>query len=191
MPEVIKAAFAKTGVCPFNPDAVHLPVINPSLETSIAADAVPLAQLQSTPVRVISRLLQLASKPKDNLLGSPSRRFQLPRIDEDESENETSPPDVIENELLNQLKKSSVGFLLSDKPLTSDNQLHFPAIPPLPSLTDKLKALKLNDIEPTSEQSYQYQICEMERMLAHQAEVIAALKSREVLRNVFTQKLQK
>lgn len=193
-PKVIKAAFAKTGVCPFNPDAIGLSAFKPSFGTTVSENAIPLQHLQSTPIRIVTRLLQISSNPSTTC-SSPSTDYTGATISRDPTQISSatySEPNSIEVlSKISKLKKSSVGFLFSDEPLTTETTLPSPTFELIPSLTDKLKALGLDDDEVSQSEADQYRIHELEQKIAHQDGVIASLKSHQVLQNVYTQKLQR
>ncbi|KAH7917348.1 DDE-domain-containing protein, partial [Leucogyrophana mollusca] len=59
-PELVKAAFWKTGMHPFNPDVVTDEVMAPSQETSCLAH---LPVVQTSPVHVVSQLIRRITEP--------------------------------------------------------------------------------------------------------------------------------
>ena len=62
--ENIKLAFAKTGLCPFNPDAISVTQLKPSIESSTRGDGLPLSP--TTPVRTVVTMLRKAQPQLDS-----------------------------------------------------------------------------------------------------------------------------
>jgi hypothetical protein len=110
-PELIKTAFRKTGVVPFNPDAIKPEVLAPSLAWTTAA-AMPFEQ--PTPVRVMAKALSALRRPRE---GSSSEEGFW---DGDEVEVEI---EVAARRAYAGLVGGSAGFLASPEPILSASQL--------------------------------------------------------------------
>ena len=53
--DVVKAAFARTGVVPYNPQAIQTAVFKPSIETSAIGTGTPIPDtlIPPTPIRLV------------------------------------------------------------------------------------------------------------------------------------------
>lgn len=113
--ENIRIAWAKTGVIPLNPNAIKMAIFKMSLETTVQPGTMPLRLIPSTPVRLITQLLTTARKSASSGTS--------------ESGSNGSQADNTEgNDALEGLRKSNVGFLLSDEDLTAESRAQLPKL---------------------------------------------------------------
>lgn len=101
-PEIIKTAFRKTGICPFNPNVITPDMLAPSKETS-SESHLPVPT-PSEPVKIIADML---------------RKLQIQETDSDEDETEKVPDAISEvNRLTNQSTSSTRQTRSSSKKTT-------------------------------------------------------------------------
>ncbi len=125
-PEVILSAFQKTGVHPFNPNAINPNQLAPSRHTSYATH-MPLPQ--PTPIRAVSRLLRgltIASTESSRAGSAESSVCPSPDSDAHDSEPVIDPQLLIE-ETLQTLRESSQKQLFTGETVRSGFQQ--PALP--------------------------------------------------------------
>lgn len=133
----IQAAFAKTGICPFDRNTISVSAMKPSVEYSCTGDGLPLPQ--KSPIRVVAQMFSKTAKANiGQTLGrgpfTPSRQQDIP-ID---------PVLLNESNATQRLAQTSAGFLLSSSPVKSSSNvpLHIPNyLPPLPTPTDLLSSI--------------------------------------------------
>lgn len=134
-PDVIKAAFRKTGVWPFNPSVITEDMMAPSKETSVEGH---LPIIPPTPIRVIADLLQKLSVQDD-----------VVEEDEDSDLDEPVTPTAprtnvrkgIFDDAIKKLSHTQLAYITSGVPATSSNP-----VPPNP--TQLPPSQSLLDIEP-------------------------------------------
>lgn len=166
--ETIKSAFAATGVFPFNPNVIEASALQPSLATSIRPNALPLHHVQTTPMRAVSRLLELASSdglPPFNPEGARAK----PSSDTE-----------------------ALGFLLDLQKSTAKSEDRLQASPlnlppPIPSLAQKLRELNIAEGQHGLTNNEQKELLDI---VSHQSRTITMLTSTLVLRDTYMKKLQ-
>ncbi|KIK78358.1 hypothetical protein PAXRUDRAFT_164217 [Paxillus rubicundulus Ve08.2h10] len=102
MPEVILAAFHKTGILPFNPDAITQDMMAPSKEISCEGS---LPTVLPTPVKLIARLLHDLSIKEDT---------HLTPIDENPDESDSIPPLTPTHDIANIATRDSLQARISE-----------------------------------------------------------------------------
>ena len=127
--DVVKAAFARTGVVPYNPQAIQTAVFKPSIETSAIETGTPISDtlIPPTPIRLVQRMIQDASHRPSHDVSLASTHFPIPHaleISTPDSEPYLQHPTMDEQvesltESLKALQTISVGFLFSKKPVAS------------------------------------------------------------------------
>ncbi|EPQ53839.1 hypothetical protein GLOTRDRAFT_94965 [Gloeophyllum trabeum ATCC 11539] len=110
--ELVRTAFCKTGVAPFNPKVITPEMMAPSLETS-TQPILPIAP--ATPIHAVSKLIRAATAPaKDGSAGVNQPGLTMTPI----------------REALTKLEESSAQFLVTSSPVRSDQEL--PQLPICP-----------------------------------------------------------
>ena len=106
--ENIEIAFRKTGIHPFNPDAISTTQLKPSIESSTHGDGLPLAP--TTPVRTVIKMLKKA-------------RIRRPQSDtSDNHSSDNQPGSTVDTE---GLQSTLFDFLISSSPIKPSSVLPF------------------------------------------------------------------
>ena len=108
-PELIRKAFEKTGVIPFNPDVISPEMMAPSRETSLEA---PLPLAPPSPVRTATTSLR-------SLLRSSSEVGQHSSLPEWQTHNDVTS---LINRTINQLKHPELEYLAHTSPIKASAQ---------------------------------------------------------------------
>ncbi|KAI5116343.1 hypothetical protein M0805_005818, partial [Coniferiporia weirii] len=202
-PETIKAAFSKTGVYPFNPNAIKADLLKPSIESSCIGSGLPLAHSQmSTPVRVVLQLLKDAqshqSSENASLASSRDVSTNPSACASERGSGCSSPIDFVgisetqqlADESLKALKNSSVGFLFSNQPIASSSELPPLQFSPPPPIDDFVKPLLDAMPEMEREHSLQQAIQALQKRQAYQDGQIAGMQSSLLLQETYCEKLR-
>ena len=194
--DVVKAAFARTGVVPYNPQAIQTAVFKPSIETSAIETGTPVPDtlIPPTPIRQVQRMIQDASCdvslastcfPTPHALEIPTPdlgpHLQHPTIDE-QSES------FIES--LKAFQTTSVGFLFSEEPVASTSEI--PKAQPssiLPPLPDYIKKLLSTPAKTEVEQQYHDALLEMSQCEAKLKEFISGLQASNLLQGAYLERV--
>jgi DDE superfamily endonuclease len=179
----IRAAFAKTGVVPYNPGVVTAEMMAPSLETSTTR-RLPLAL--ATPVREIVDLISHHNARKRKR----QERFEREELQPEQGEAASSPPYTPVRRGLASLATTSASFLVSNSPILSSATL-----PPLftrniasPTQHDAM----LLDAEPDTEREGKLQeaLRTSNGILALQNQVIVGMQAQTVLQSMYLEGVQ-
>lgn len=197
--ENIIAAFAKTGVVPFNPDVITDAMMAPSLETSTSAHAAVVLDLPS-PVKIISELIQrtirkrkraqsVVERDECNLQENDNAVQQ--RIHNQDSENSPSiHPSSPTGGAYDAIRDSSASFLLNSSPLQSHMKPPNHAVAEISPFKNRYQHL-LNE-EPLTEQAKVLQEALREaqnRESSHKTAMIS-MQATVVLNTLFVAKAQ-
>jgi len=117
-PTLIKKAFEKTGIWPFNPNVVPVEMMAPSKETSREGH-LPFAP--STPIRIAARHLEYTLFPPAEKMTSPTNSV-VPGVADDVA--------AVVDFAVHQLRDPAVDYLTRNSPIKATSQL-----PPLPTTT--------------------------------------------------------
>lgn len=119
-PNIIRAAFRKTGVWPFNPSVITQDMMAPSRETSCEGH---LPVVPATPVRVIAKLLQDlsindAEPNQDGDAPSSLINNQVPPLPSHTTALSTTPEQSSAiNQAIQQLSQTKLAYLVSSEPM--------------------------------------------------------------------------
>ena len=180
-PENIKAAFRKTGACPFNPDVVTKDMMAPSLEMSSKGSLpLPLA----SPVKVLTNAIRQYQMEHTHMppLPPPPPPLSL------------TPPDWLTNaqaaeQAVNELVSTSARFLVSSSPVQSTHSL--PAFIPTPITPTCKQKHELLEREPESakEKLYQEALHNAYECETYYKSSLAGMQSTVVLQSMFCDRL--
>lgn len=180
----IKAAFAKTGVHPFDRSAISMTSMKPSIEHSCNGDGLPLSQ--PSPVRAIARLIRHSGS---HLPGHTSRGPFAPS-QQDPNNIPIDPVLLAESKLASQqLAQTSAGYLVSSSPVkaAANPPLHLPKIPaPKKPSSDLLTLVPENKMEERL-------IDELDEYARREVEYQAALlgmRAALVLQNMYCERIR-
>jgi DDE superfamily endonuclease len=174
-PEIIRSAFRKTGVWPYDPSVVTTDMMAPSLESSNRGH---LPLVPSTPVRIVSTLIRKITDDAEN-----------PFMD-----HSPGVPSMIASVgvALHSLASTSAGFLVDDSPIRSTSRL--PAAPILPVSAQKKisRNQALLNAEPTTEleKLLQHALHESETREAYQKERVIELQSTVILQEKYLDRVR-
>jgi hypothetical protein len=182
----IRAAFAKTGVVPYNPDVVTDEMMAPSLETSTTS-LLPLGL--ASPVREIVDLISHHNTRK--------RKRQETEIEDSDSAealatatNPPSPPYTPVRRGLASLAATSASFLISSSPIQSTSRL--PALfttcisPPKQQDTMILEALPSTELES----KLQMALRTSNAIVEAQKRVMMGMQAQTVLQSVYLENVR-
>lgn len=170
--ENIRIAWRKTGVIPLNPNAIRASAFKTSLEATNQPGTLPLSFVQSTPARIVVRLLTAASHPVPS---------DVPASDDSSTK------------LLTELHKSRVGFLVSSEELTptAKSRLPSPMFEPLsPGPIQYLSTIR--NMVPTTENEdlLRNVVGVMADKIAGQGRQINTMQATMILHETYVNKLQ-
>jgi hypothetical protein len=156
--ELVKAAFEKTGVHPFNPDVVTKDVMAPSQETSCRGH---LPLIQTTPVRLVSQLICRATE----VLSSPARTESGLNQESLMTQPLPSTPSHAEQFLrhesaqttVNRLATTSAAFLFTLSPVCSTSQVPM-YMPQIVSPLQYKRYSKILNRPPATEAEHELQV---------------------------------
>ena len=192
--DTVKAAFAKTGVYPYNPDAISQPMFKPSIESSNVGSGLPLPNIQepATPFRIVRRMLRDVSQATSRDSSLASTRCPSPNrsgVQTPASDTDAHVAAVAES--LQALQASSAGFLVSDQPIASSSQI--PEIIPvqaLPPLEAKIQELVSAVPDTDRERMLQEALQESLRREAHREGVLAGFQAALILQNLYCERVR-
>ena len=131
--DVVKAAFARTGVVPYNPQAIQTAVFKPSIETSVIGTGTPVPDtlILPTPIRLVQHMIQDASHRPSCDVSLASKHFptphasEIPTPDSGPHLQHLTMDEQVESltESLKALQTTSVGFLFSEEPVASTSEI--------------------------------------------------------------------
>lgn len=144
-PDTIRAAFRTTGVWPFNPSVVTQDMMAPSLEIS-SVGHLPLPQL--SPMQAVLHAVpehQLEEAPLVQTSPARATSTVIRQFHEDQVNPASNEPrwNTLVNEALDNLASSSVAFLVSDTPITSEHQLPAFTAPSVTPIRKRTHCLRL------------------------------------------------
>ena len=148
-PELVKTAFQKTGVWPFNANLVTKGMMAPSLKTSLQGH-LPLPQ--PSPVRALTSFMRhyhSSASTENSNLSEGSSQVQTADVPWTQG-NYSAAKDAVEA-----LASTSASFLLNDTPLTSTDCL--PTYTPIPITPTRRCHHSLLDEEPQTSKELAYQ----------------------------------
>lgn len=174
--ELVRKAFEKTGVFPFNPDIIPLEMMAPSKETSLKG---PLPLTPPTPIRI-------AAKSLHSLLHPPSKSDQHPSLSGQQTHDGTT--DLIDR-TIHQLKDPELGYLMRTSPIKASALR-----PPVTTTTiSPIKAhysnLLLSDPETDKEKELLEALHDLALRNIHYKGVIAGLQSSVILQQAYVEQV--
>lgn len=180
----IKAAFAKTGVYPFDRSAISTTAMKPSIEHSCTGDGLPLPQ--PSPVRAIAKMIRQSGSQ----LPGRTHRGPFAPSQQDQDDIPIDPILLAESQLASQqLAQTSAGYLVSSSPVkaSSNPPMHLPNVPaPKKPRTSLLTLVPENPMEEKL-------IDELDEYTRREVEYQAALlgmRATLVLQNMYCERLR-
>ena len=198
--DVVKAAFARTGVVSYNPQAIQTAVFKPSIETSAIGTGTPVPDtlIPPTPIRLVQHMIQDASCRSSCDVSLASTCFPTPHASEiptPDSGPHLQHPTMDEQvesltESLKALQTTSVGFLFSEEPVASTSEI--PKAQPssiLPPLPDYIKKLLSTPAKTEVEQQYHDALLEMFQCEAKLEGFISGLQASNLLQGAYLEQV--
>lgn len=176
----IRAAFAKTGIVPYNPGVITTEMMAPSLTTSTTS-LLPLGL--ASPIREIVDLISHHNARK-------RKRQETEELQPEQGAAASSPPYTPVRRGLASLATTSASFLVSDSPIPSSA-----ALPPLfttiitpPTQRDAM----LLDVEPSTEHEAKLQeaLRASNKILALQNQMMVGMQAQTVLQSMYLEGVQ-
>lgn len=195
-PDTIKSAFRKTGAWPFNPGIITEEMMAPSLETS-STGSLPLANLQKSPVRLVSRMFRdLAAPPpvdEDDAMDvdSPAVSSRLAATSPPRTPTRTADNTLpIVRSTYNNLQSTSAAFLATPGPVASSSRL--PEYNPLTISPIRTRNAKLLNLEPATDTEHQLQeaLADAETRYSDHKATVGTMQATIVLEDLHNQRLQ-
>lgn len=183
----IRAAFAKTGIVPYNPDVVTTEMMAPSLETSITS-LLPLGL--ASPIREIVDLISHYNARKRKQQETEEANL-VEELQPEQGAAASSPPYTPVRRGLASLATTSALFLVSDSPIPSSATLpplFTGIITPPPIQQDAM----LLDIEPSTknEAKLQEALHTSNRIVALQNQAMVGMQAQTVLQSMYLEHVQ-
>ena len=191
--DVVKAAFAKTGVVPYNPEAIKTAVFKPSIESSTTGSGTPIPEsiIPPTPIRLVRRMIEDASKASTHFPTPHASGIPTPATDA--HLHGPSMDEQVESltESLNALQASSVGFLFSEDPVASSSEIPTAStssiLPPMP---DYIKKLVKTPAKTEGEQQYLNALIEMCEREAKLERFMLGLQANNILQGAYLERVR-
>lgn len=169
--ENIQMAFAKTGIYPFNPEAISPTLMKPSVESSTTGDGLPI--VPPTPVRAVARLLTNVGLQSQTNIGLSINSEVLAEALQTRKE----------------LQASSAGFLVGQSPIKPSSAL--PVHVTSMNIPFAIPEAILSKVpETVLEQQLQDSLMEVVRREASQYSTITNLQASMVLQSIYCERLR-
>ena len=178
----IRAAFAKTGIVPYNPNVVTVEMMAPSLETSTTS-LLPLGL--ASPVREVVDLISHhnAQKRKRQDMEEESEAVSIAASDPSSSYTPV-------RQALASLATTSASFLVLDSPILSTSKLP-PILTTLMSPPTRQDTMIL-DAEPSTELEAKLQeaLCTSNAIIEAQKKIMGGMQAQTVLQSIYLEGVQ-
>ena len=175
-PELVRKAFEKTGVFPFNPDAIPPEMMAPSKETSLEG---PLPLAPPSPVRIAAASLRHLLHPSSEQDQHPGSSTQQARVDVTNLIDHT----------IRQLEDPELRYLARTSPIKATAQR-----PPVKTTTISPIKAHFADLLPTGPETDQEKVLmeilhDLALREAHYKGVVAGLQSSVILQQAYVERV--